>query len=127
LNTGSEGDDGTGSDSAILRGAGEIDRAGRPSTDNSRERPVSTGVGISEGLGEKEGNRGRDSCVGVAVGDTSSGDPSIFGWLSRLMDDICVEMDASDCPVGCRVWFSNPSSFCSDPLSLASLSFLAAR
>ena len=79
MNTGSEGDDGTGNDSAILRGAGEIDRAGRPSTDNSRERPVSRGVAISDGPGEKEGKRGRDSCVGVAVGDTSSGEPSIFG------------------------------------------------
>ena len=100
LNTGSEGDDGTGSNSAILRGAGEIDREGRPSTDKSRERPVSRGVWLSEGPGEKEGKRGRDSCVGVAVGDTSSGDPSIFGWFNRLMDDIWVEIDASDCPVG---------------------------
>jgi hypothetical protein len=78
LNTGSEGDMGTGSDSAVPRGPGETDRAGRPSTDSSRERPVSRGVETSDGP-RKDGNKGRDSCVGVAVGDISSGEPSIFG------------------------------------------------
>jgi hypothetical protein len=81
LKAGSEGDMGTGSDSATPRGPGDTERGGRLSTDNSRERPVSRGVVISEGRGEKaeEANSGRDSGVGVPFGDVSGGEPSIFG------------------------------------------------
>ena len=74
LNAGSDGDIGTGNVSATPREPGDTDRAGRLSTLSSRERPGSRGVEISEGPGEKteEGKRGRDSCVGVAVGEVSS-------------------------------------------------------
>jgi hypothetical protein len=55
LKAGSDGETGTGKESGALRAPGETDRAGRPSTDNSLERPVSRGVAMSDGPGDTAG------------------------------------------------------------------------
>jgi hypothetical protein len=108
LNAGSEGETGTGSVSAPCRGPGDTDREGRPSTDSSRDRLLSSGGGI--GLLSEDGSRERplsvigmgNSCegfVGVAIGDVGGGEPPAPGGrgpLSKVMEDICVEIDASD-------------------------------
>jgi hypothetical protein len=118
LNAGSEGETGTGSVSAPCRGPGDTDREGRPSTDSSRdrllssgggigllsedgsrERPLSRGVGISEGPGEVIGmGNSCEGFVGVAIGDVGGGEPLTPGRgpLRSVMEDICVDIDASD-------------------------------
>lgn len=55
------------------RAAGETERGGRPSTDSSRERPLSRGVAISDGPGEIATDGG-SSCVGVAMGEVFGGE-----------------------------------------------------
>ena len=49
---------------------------GRVSADGSRERPLSRGVGISDGPGEvTDMGNSWEGFVGVAVGDSGGGEP----------------------------------------------------
>lgn len=67
LNAGSDGELGTGRVSAPWRGPGDTERAGRPSTDSSRDRFLSSGGGM--GRVSADGSRERPLSRGVGISD----------------------------------------------------------